>query len=256
MVKGIETFMQYFSRYGNSYVIIGGTACDMIEERSGQNPRATKDIDIILIVEALTSEFVRQFWKFIADGKYGTRQRGNGTSEYFRFMKPEADQFPYQIELFARKPDLLNIADASTLTPIPVDDDLSSLSAILMNEEYYNFTLEHSYVADDIRIAAIESLICLKAKAFLDLTARKQSGERIDEKNIRKHFNDIFRLSVTLTGDVSFNLPDELNKDLSEFCRMAKSALPDNNFFKAMGLGNIDAAQVFERLCSVFNVEL
>jgi hypothetical protein len=111
MVKGIEIFKQYFARYSDSYVIIGGTACDMIEERAGQNPRATKDIDIILIIEALTSEFVRRFWQFITDGKYEARQRGNGTSEYFRFMKPEADQFPYQIEL----------------------------SAILMNEEYYNF---------------------------------------------------------------------------------------------------------------------
>ena len=171
-------------------------------------------------------------------------------------MKPEADQFPYQIELFARKPDLLNIAEASTLTPIPVDEDLSSLSAILMNEEYYNFTLAHSHIADDIRIAATESLICLKAKAFLDLTARKLGGERIDEKKIRKHFNDIFRLSVTLPGDISFNLPEELNNDLSEFCRIAKLALPDKNFFKAMGLGSIDTAQVFERLCLAFNVEL
>jgi hypothetical protein len=256
MVKGVEIFKQYFARYGDSYVIIGGTACDMIEERAGQNPRATKDIDIILIIEALTSEFVRRFWQFIADGKYETRQRGNGTSEYFRFMKPEADQFPYQIELFARKPDLLNIAEASTLTPIPVDEDLSSLSAILMNEEYYNFTLAHSHIADDIRIAATESLICLKAKAFLDLTARKLGGERIDEKKIRKHFNDIFRLSVTLPGDISFNLPEELNNDLSEFCRKAKPALPDKNFFKAMGLGSIDTAQVFERLCLAFNVEL
>ncbi|MDD3166435.1 MAG: hypothetical protein PHQ26_03515 [Bacteroidales bacterium] len=228
MVKGIEIFKQYFARYSDSYVIIGGTACDMIEERAGQNPRATKDIDIILIIEALTSEFVRRFWQFITDGKYEARQRGNGTSEYFRFMKPEADQFPYQIEL----------------------------SAILMNEEYYNFTLAHSHIADDIRIAATESLICLKAKAFLDLTVRKQGGERIDEKKIRKHFNDIFRLSVILPGDVSFNLPKELNNDLSEFCRRAKPALPDKNFFKAMGLGSIDAAQVFERICLVFNVEL
>lgn len=63
MVKGIEIFKQYFARYSDSYVIIGGTACDMIEERAGQNPRATKDIDIILIIEALTSEFVRRFWQ-------------------------------------------------------------------------------------------------------------------------------------------------------------------------------------------------
>lgn len=256
MVKGIETFKQYFASHGDNYIIIGGTACDMIEEQSGQNPRATKDIDIILIIEALSSDFVHQFWKFITEGQYETKERSNGTSEYFRFMKPKAETFPFQIELFARKPNLLNIDEASTLTPIPVDEDLSSLSAILMNNEYYNFTLEHSYFIDGLRIAATESLICLKAKAFIDLTTRKQSGEKIDEKNIRKHFNDIFRLSVTLPGDLNITLSEELNNDLSEFCKSAYIALPDNSLFKAAGLGNVDTTQVFERLCSAFNIKM
>lgn len=256
MVKGIETFKHYFAKHGDNYIIIGGTACDMIEEQSGQNPRATKNIDIILILEALSSDFVQQFWKFITEGQYESRQRSNGTSEYFRFMKPRVETFPYQIELFARKPNLLNLAEATTLTPIPVDEDLPSLSAILMNDVYYNFTLEHSYFVDGLRIATTESLICLKAKAFLDLTTRKQSGEMIDEKNIRKHFNDIFRLSVTLPGDLSFILPKELNEDLLEFCKKAYSALPDNSLFKVAGLGNVESAQVFERLCLVFNIFL
>jgi len=256
MVKGIEEFRQYFEQHSDSYVIIGGTACDMIEEKFGQNPRATKDIDILLIIEALTSDFVQQFWKFILDGEYETRQRGNGTSEFFRFMKPKKDTFPYQIELFAKKPNLLKIAESAMLTPIPVDEDMSSLSAILMNDEYYKFTLGHCHFVDGLRIAATESLICLKAKAFLDLTSRKQSGEKIDEKNIRKHFNDIFRLSVTLTGDSNISLSEELNKDLSEFCRSAVAGLPDNALFKVAGLGNIDTRQVFERLCTSFNIKI
>ena len=52
MVKGIERFKEFFKGFENSYVIIGGTACEIHEELYAQTPRATKDIDIILIVEA------------------------------------------------------------------------------------------------------------------------------------------------------------------------------------------------------------
>ncbi|MDR1975027.1 MAG: hypothetical protein LBQ31_10250 [Bacteroidales bacterium] len=83
MVRGIEKFKEYFAEYKNNYIIIGGTACDILEENVGQQPRATKDIDIILIVEALTSEFVRQFWKFIKAGNYETRQKSGGKRRIF-----------------------------------------------------------------------------------------------------------------------------------------------------------------------------
>ena len=52
MVKGIERFKEYFAAYEGNYVIIGGTACEIHEEENALVPRATKDIDIILIVEA------------------------------------------------------------------------------------------------------------------------------------------------------------------------------------------------------------
>ena len=39
---------------------------------------------------------------------------------------------------------------------------------------------------------------CQKAKAWLDLTERKNAGENVDSKNIRKHKNDVFRLTALL----------------------------------------------------------
>ncbi len=63
MVIGLEEFRNYFRDYAANYVIIGGTACDIIIEEAGFTPRATKDIDIILIVEALSEDFVKKFWE-------------------------------------------------------------------------------------------------------------------------------------------------------------------------------------------------
>jgi len=253
MVRGIEKFKEYFSGYADNYIIIGGTACDILEENSGQQPRATKDIDIILIVEALTTSFVKQFWKFIKAGQYETRQRGNGKHEYFRFLKPKTTEFPFQIEIFARKPDVLEIVDDTRLTPIPVDEDLSSLSAILMNENYYHFTLEHSIIEDNIRLANIESLIVLKAKAFIDLSDRKTKGENIDDKNIRKHKNDIFRLATMVAKMDRFILPFDIQSDMNIFSQMVSQSLPDTAFFKSIGL-TVKSEEVFDLLCNAFQV--
>nr|WP_288645696.1 transposase [uncultured Mediterraneibacter sp.] len=38
-------------------------------------------------------------------------------------------------------------------------------------------------------------LDCYKAKAWMDLTDRKAAGEHVDSKNIKKHKNDVFRLT-------------------------------------------------------------
>lgn len=249
MVRGIDKFKEYFAKFSGNYIVIGGTACDILQENAGLQPRATKDIDIILIVEALSADFVQQFWHFVKAGDYETRQRGNGKNEYFRFLKPQNADFPFQIELFARKPDILNIPADFRVTPVPIDEDLSSLSAILMNDNYYHFTLEHSSLTNEIRLANLESLIVLKAKAFIDLSERKTAGEAIDEKNILKHRNDIFRLAVMLTESDNFVLPAEMQDDINEFCRKVAANLPHLNL-------QVERAKLFEVLCNAFNVNI
>lgn len=75
-------------------------------------------------------------------------------------------------------------ADDTHLTPIPVDEALSSLSTILMSDDYYSFTIENSEVEGNLHRATIEALICLKVKAFLDLNSRKGKGENLDKRDI------------------------------------------------------------------------
>ena len=54
MVKGIDTFRRYFAEYEEQYVLIGGAACDIAFESNDTAFRATRDLDMVLIVEALT----------------------------------------------------------------------------------------------------------------------------------------------------------------------------------------------------------
>ena len=113
MVRGIDTFKEFFKGFEDNYVIIGGTACEIHEDLYAQVPRATKDIDIILVVEALSAEFVAKFWEFVKKGNYEQRNKGVNENvepkhEYFRFMKPANSAFPYQVELFSRSLGLID----------------------------------------------------------------------------------------------------------------------------------------------------
>jgi hypothetical protein len=255
MVIGIDKFREYFKDFPSGYVIIGGTACDIIIGAAGLTPRVTKDIDIILIIEAITTDFVRHFWTFIKEGNYEKRERSTEERKYYRFLKPGNADFPYQIELFSRKPDILDLEGEPHLTPIPVDDDLSSLSAILLNDTYYHFTIDHCIIEDDLNRANTEALICLKAKAFLDMHARKEKGEKVDERHIRKHKADVFRLVLFLTPETVFSLPGSIKTDLQLFVNNVKNNLPDPAIFKEMGAGNIDTIALFNQLVKNFDLK-
>ena len=63
------------------FAVHGGSACNIHEEEMQQEPRATKDIDLVLIVEALSDAFVQRFWEFIKTGGYEQRQRGESAEE-------------------------------------------------------------------------------------------------------------------------------------------------------------------------------
>lgn len=255
MVRGLDIFKQYFEQYPNNYVIIGGTACDIIIDEAGFVPRATKDIDIILVVEALSTEFVKQFWHFINDGKYQQREKSNHERECYRFVKPENKDFPYQIELFSRAPNVIFIEKNAHLAPIPTDDDLSSLSAILLNDDYYSYMIEHSRVEDGLHHANIEALICLKAKAFLEIKQRIESGSNEDVRQLRKHLADVFRLTVMLSPESEFKLPESIQQDIRRFSDLIYSDLPDKVIFNVMGLNNTDPEKVYEQLMKSFKVK-
>jgi len=123
-------------------VLIGGTAASMAMEEAGLPFRATKDLDIVLHVEALTPEFGEAFWKFVEAGGYEIRQASDtGKPVFYRFQKPADERYPVMVELFARAPDGLKPAEGSQLTPIPLDEAVSSLSAILLEETYYAFIM-------------------------------------------------------------------------------------------------------------------
>ena len=46
MVRGIDSFRDWFLEYQEQYAVIGGTACDLLMDYEGLDFRATKDINL------------------------------------------------------------------------------------------------------------------------------------------------------------------------------------------------------------------
>ena len=50
MVPEIDSFKEWFKGSEEQYAIIGGTACDILMTEEGLDFRATKDMDLVLII--------------------------------------------------------------------------------------------------------------------------------------------------------------------------------------------------------------
>ena len=57
MVHGLKKFKEYFRDHTSQYVFIGGTACDILMDELGASFRASKDLDMVLIIEVLDASF-------------------------------------------------------------------------------------------------------------------------------------------------------------------------------------------------------
>lgn len=223
MVQGISKFKEYFSDYSDFYVIIGGTACDIIMGNYDNSFRATKDFDVVLIMEICSDDFFKRIWQFITDGEYKNKQKSNGLQQFYRFTSPKSTEFPFMIELFAGKPESIELNEYAVLTPIPTGDNIPSLSAILMDDEYYNLLIQGRIIIDGVSVLKEEYLILYKIKAWLNLFDRKAAGESIDSREIKKHKNDIFRLLTIIIPSVRINISDKIKIDIKRYIELVSS---------------------------------
>lgn len=93
-----------------------------------------------------------------------------------------------------------------------------------------------------------EYIILFKAKAYLDLKARKEAGKSIDTKDIKKHKHDILRITAELMLDKVIGLPDSIHKDIERFIDVLEEDPMDQNSLKAYGLNNGDVVSVLKRV--------
>jgi hypothetical protein len=231
MVVGLDKFKQYFADHSREYVIIGGTACDLIFNVNALTFRATKDIDLVLCVEVVNTAFASAFADFVAAAGYQRWSTAEGEPKFFRYESPTDKSFPHMIELFARPPVALALPQSDRHVRLDVEDAIISLSALLLDAAYYDALKTGACLVDGVLILDETLLIPFKAKAFLDLTERKARNEPVRGDDIRKHRNDVFRLLQLLTAATSVTVVDSIKDDLRRFeAAMADEAVDPTQF--------------------------
>jgi hypothetical protein len=220
IMRGLTSFREWFRGFENNYAVIGGTACALLlQDIPNVRARTTKDIDIVLLIEVLTPEFGKRFWEYVKEAGYEHISK-SGELEFYRFTNPKSGQYPEILELFSRGAKGISLPSEAVFTRIPLGEDISSLSAILLNEEYYSFLKNGVRQVDGIPILDELHLIPFKARAWLDLLKRRQNGGQVDRADINKHKSDIYRL-LSFFRNMEFNqeLPAPIAEDIREFVK-------------------------------------
>jgi hypothetical protein len=255
MVVGLDRWQAHFAGFEDRYVLVGGVACERLMDEAGLGFRLTKDLDVVLIVELLDAGFVERFWAFIEAGGYERRAKADG-GKLYRFEKPGKPDFPFMIELFSRIPEGVSLAGNGQLTPLPIDEEVASLSAILLDADYYDYLKSNMANVAGLPVLSEVALIPFKARAFLDLSERRANGEKVDSRDIKKHRADVFRLAQLLAGNAAFELPTAIRHDMQAFLESVRTdgafdpkaiglELPldeaSDRLARAYGLGQTDA---------------
>ena len=209
--------------------------------------------------EAISTEYIRQFWTFIKAGgykicqintKYGLKR------SYYRFIEPTDASFPAYIELFSRVPDGISLAENAHLVYIDTDEDyLSGFSAILMDNDYYNYAVVHSREIKGIQTLDKEALIVLKAKAYLNNRKRKEEGQQIHQDDVDKHKKDIYRLSFLFSGEERYEVSGNIKADLKDFLvKLQTDPVSTKAVAKTMGVADVPMQDVIRKIENMFQL--
>lgn len=240
MVKGLDKFKEFFENYSNNYVLIGGTACSIIFDDMGLDFRATKDFDVVLIIENIDTEFAAKLWSFIQSAGYVIEEGEH--KKFYRFKNPADRDYPKMIELFSRRADI-QLAEDAHLEPIHISGDVSSLSAILLNDDYYELLVNGKRVVNGYSVLDERFLIPFKAKAWCEMMDRQAAGERGLSKHIKKHFRDVYRLSEIIFPNEKVELTESVKKDMQRFI---------DNIVAENQSEDINAQEMYELLSRVY----
>jgi hypothetical protein len=198
MIKGLDHFTKHFADSSNDFAVIGGVAAHEIMGAEGLSFRATKDIDLVIIARPATT-FCQQLVAYIEAGRYEIQESKDGKPTFYRFRKPEEADYPAQIEIFSQRPEDLPLRGNQHIVPIKDAPDGAALSAILLEDDYFELIKRTMQKIKGLPVASTEVVMALKCRAFNDLTDRKAAGDpTANSDEIKKHRNDILRLSQAL----------------------------------------------------------
>lgn len=221
VVGGIGAFRDAMRGHEGEYVLIGGAACSILFDEAGEDFRLTKDLDVVVLVDKCSPSFARDFWGFVRRGGYNPAKRKEGSCAYYRFILPKdsalAGAYPGEVELFARHPDFQLEDEGTWIAPLPFDDTISSLSAIILDDGYYEFIRMNAILTAGVPLLSALHIIPLKMRAHIDNERLHHKGVSISEKTLKKHRGDIMSLVGLLPTGARLELAGQMREDAALF---------------------------------------
>lgn len=207
---GLSHFQEFCKDLDDNYVVVGGFATIMLLDKQLKgHGKATYDIDLVLLTNN-SLEMSKRIKKYIKEGDYKIQIGEKDQYRYYRFIEPKKDNFAKEIELFASNKNDLKLEDSQRIIPIDPDEGLYSLSAIMLDQEYFEMIKENVDKTGVAPCTNVQATIILKMSAFYDLKNR-------GEDKWKKHRRDIFKLALLLTGEEKLKLKGRMLKDFNSF---------------------------------------
>lgn len=223
MIRGLDHFRERFKDHSDNFILVGGVASYLLLDEAGADRvRPTKDLDIVLVMRP-SDDFLNTFKDYVKEGEYEIQKGDNDQATFYRFSKPAKEEFPIMLELFSTADSNFELYEDQHIIPISTSSEVESLSAILLDDEYYALIKKSVYEKDGLNILNPFALIPFKAKAYLEIKERRE-----DSKNWKKHRGDIINLTATflneetkekLTGKVRehfLKFMEQLKREISE----------------------------------------
>lgn len=258
MLIGFDRFSEVMRNYREHFVVIGGTACEAALENTGiTRPHVTKDIDIVIIMERLVPDFITQLWHFFMEGEYKASRKTNVSDQsvyaLYRFEQSARTDFPAKIEILTRQAEYVFGANETRIEPIIETESTYSMSAIIMDDDVYQFTIDHWEEYQGVRMASPTALVCLKARAYLNLLRDRASGIHVNSSDIKKHRRDVFLLLATGKVEKSV-VPLSVYTTIQDFVAAMKE-LPISDLAKSLDVAEAAMEEYLELLSTTFSTE-
>jgi hypothetical protein len=98
----------------------------------------------------------------------------------------------------------------------------------------------------------VEYIIPFKKKAWSDLIARKESGEKINSKNIKKHKNDVLKISQLLSPAQRAEASGSIKDDIRAFIAGIGDDIID---MKSLGLAELTLVQITDSINAIYRLK-
>ena len=156
-----------------------------------------------------------RFVMFVHAGGYEHRTK-DGRYQLFRFEKPRNADFPPKIELLSRRPEVLDGVETA-LGRFRITDGDYSLSAILLDDDYYRLLEDGVEIIDGLPVLGLRYLPVFKMHAWANLTRDRANGHAVHSDEINKHRSDVCKLCSLFDPGTTVELPETVRKEVAGF---------------------------------------